>query len=660
MIKSGFIKKNAMAVVVAFVLSFILFIFHHEVGIAALIISFLMLLWLYKQYKTEQADFVRYVEGMNNSFELLAENAVFNMPFALIILDKDDHVEWYNTLFSKMIGKENLLGVDIHELMPDLPIKSIRKGEKKFHTLKRGKQSYQFYANVIKDERSRIFGKTLIYALDNTEDEIIRRRFQDEKMAIILLSVDNLEEVRSNLDDYIKPMVMGQIDRIITTEIKKREGLIRKYEQDKYIAVVEKKRALEMLKDRFKVLDAIREIEEAGNIRPTLSIGMALDGDNPMDAHNKAKIALDVALGRGGDQAVVKAGEQLNFFGGKNKATEKRNKVKSRVIAHALIQLIDQSSEVFIMGHKNSDMDAFGAAIGMLSAVRWRKKPGYIVLNESNPSISNIFNTFLYHAPEFEKEIISGENALNKISESSLVIVVDTHRQSSTEEPRLLDKTLKVVLIDHHRRGAEYIENPTITYLEPYASSACELVTEVLSYMSESPFLSPFEAEALLAGITMDTKNFFYQTGVRTFEAASILKRVGADSMKVKNLFKDGYETYMAKAEAMKNVVIYGNSIAISHVDQETKDGVLIASEAADDFLNIRGVEASFVLTKANGKIHISGRSVGRISVQLIMERLGGGGHLTSAATQIEGMTLEEAEKTLKITIKEFIEEGKS
>ena len=248
----------------------------------------------------------------------------------------------------------------IHELMPDLPIKSIRKGEKKFHTLKRGKQSYQFYANVIKDERSRIFGKTLIYALDNTEDEIIRRRFQDEKMAIILLSVDNLEEVRSNLDDYIKPMVMGQIDRIITTEIKKREGLIRKYEQDKYIAVVEKKRALEMLKDRFKVLDAIREIEEAGNIRPTLSIGMALDGDNPMDAHNKAKIALDVALGRGGDQAVVKAGEQLNFFGGKNKATEKRNKVKSRVIAHALIQLIDQSSEVFIMGHKNSDMDAFG------------------------------------------------------------------------------------------------------------------------------------------------------------------------------------------------------------------------------------------------------------------------------------------------------------
>ena len=238
MIKSGFIKKNAMAVVVAFVLSFILFIFHHEVGIAALIISFLMLLWLYKQYKTEQADFVRYVEGMNNSFELLAENAVFNMPFALIILDKDDHVEWYNTLFSKMIGKENLLGVDIHELMPDLPIKSIRKGEKKFHTLKRGKQSYQFYANVIKDERSRIFGKTLIYALDNTEDEIIRRRFQDEKMAIILLSVDNLEEVRSNLDDYIKPMVMGQIDRIITTEIKKREGLIRKYEQDKYIAIV--------------------------------------------------------------------------------------------------------------------------------------------------------------------------------------------------------------------------------------------------------------------------------------------------------------------------------------------------------------------------------------------------------------------------------------
>ena len=350
------------------------------------------------------------------------------------------------------------------------------------------------------------------------------------------------------------------------------------------IHCIERQQATDLIRNRFKMLDAIREIPEAGNIRPTLSIGCSLDGKNPLDSYEIARSALDVALGRGGDQAVVKIGEQLNFFGGKNKATEKRNKVKSRVIAHALRQLIDQSSEVFVMGHKNADMDAFGAAVGMLAAARWRGKPGYFVLNDSNPSIQNIYDIFMKHAPNFPKEVISGEEALEKVSETSLVIIVDTHRRSSTEEPKLLDYTEKVVLIDHHRRGVEYIENPTITYLEPYASSACELVTEVLSYMDENLFITPLEAIALLAGITMDTKNFFYQTGVRTFEAASLLKRAGADSMQVKNLFKDGYDTYMAKAAAMQNVEIYGNSIAISRFDEETEDSVLIASEAADDF----------------------------------------------------------------------------
>lgn len=655
--KRSFTKTKLPMIVILIAFTVYLFIKDVRAGYLGLVVTMLIGAFMFYEENKRYREEVHYIENLNQTFDLLAQNAVFNMPFALLIVDTEGAVEWYNTLFTEMIGKDTLLGLPIEEVLPGFPIAEMREG-----TITRVKHVihdtvYEFYVNSVTDPASRVYKKLLVYAVDNTADERIRKAYEDEKLAVMLVDVDNFDEVRSVVDEDTRSMVLSRITRLLAAETRAHHGILRQFESDKYLIILHSRDAREMMEDKMQILEKVREIPDAKNMKPTLSIGIAMDGANPLEVFRTAKTALDIALGRGGDQAVAKQGDKLAFFGGTSKATEKRTQVKSRVIAHALRQLIEESSEVLIMGHKNSDLDAFGAAVGILATVRECGKDGSIVLDSSNPSIDNLYRRLISEEEGFREHIISRKEALDRVSPTSLVVVVDTHRQSSTEEPKLLERTERIVLIDHHRRSAEYIENPTITYLEPYASSTCELVTEILKYISDKIFINAPEADALLAGIVMDTKNFFYQTGVRTFEAASYLKRAGADSMRVKNLFKDGIDTYMAKAEAMQNVEILSEKIAISRIDQETSDSVLIASEAADDFLNIRGVEASFVLTKAFGKIHISARSAGRISVQLIMERLGGGGHLTSAATQISGMNMDEAEKMLKKTIKEFIEE---
>ena len=337
---------------------------------------------------------------------------------------------------------------------------------------------------------------------------------------------------------------------------------------------------------------------------------------------------------------------------------EKRNKVKARVIGYALRQLIDQAKEVFVMGHRNPDMDSIGSAIGVMRAVKNREKEAYLILNGQNPSIKNLLDRLKEQQADLLDRVISSEEAERIMDDESLLILVDNHKPSFTEAPELLELTDKIVVIDHHRRGAEFIEDPVLTYLEPYASSTSELVTEVLTYMSEDTNLTKYEAEALLAGITVDTKNFTFQTGVRTFEAASTLRRAGADTTVVKNLFRDDLNTFVNKAEVIRTAKLVFDTIAIGRLEEEMEDSLLIAAQAANELLDINNVEASFVLTNSNSKIHISGRSIGNISVQLILEKLGGGGHLTSAGTQLTETTMDEAEKLLIDNIKEYLEEG--
>ena len=611
--------------------------------------------------RDKEKEWKKYIEGLAEEFDTATKHAVFNMPFPLVLLEMDGTISWYNTRFKDLFADEDLLNKKIEELLPQLEVESLLEDEdRKPVEVAYEDQYYEIHYNVVDSKKTISTRENIImlYLVNKTDEAQLYNRYKDEILAVCLAYVDNYDEVKNSTPELDRPIVLAEIDKVINSYVTKHNGLVRKYENDKYLFIFHN-RDLERIKDkRFDILDQIREIDKGNPISITLSMGVGINGKNPYENYEFARAAIDIALGRGGDQAVIKEDNNLSFYGGKTKAIEKRNKVRSRVIAHALMQLIDQAEEVIVMGHKNADMDSFGASIGIIRAVRNRKKDAYLVLEKVNPSIRNIYNRMVEEAPEYLDIILSPEDALEVVNESSLLIMVDNHRPSFAEAPELLELTDKIVVIDHHRRGAEFIEEPVLTYLEPYASSTCELVTEMLYYMSDKLEMTKFEADALLAGITVDTKNFTFQTGVRTFEAASILKRAGADTINVRQLFRDDYNIYLKKADVIKNSKILFEKIAIGRLESDLEDSILIAAQSANDLLNIDGVEASFVLTQWGQKVHISGRSLGNISAQLILEKLGGGGHLTSAGTQIEDKTIDEVEELLIETIEEYLKEG--
>ena len=418
--------------------------------------------------------------------------------------------------------------------------------------------------------------------------------------------------------------------------------------ESKYIENLEAK--------RFSILDEIREIDVGNKIPVTLSVGIGVNGSTPAMLEEDAFACLELALGRGGDQVVIRKKNTFEFYGGKTKAVEKRNRVKARVIAHGFRALIDESSKVFIMGHKTPDMDSFGAAIGIFRCVANRGKEGFIVLTEVNEGIETVYNTIR------DKDIykfVTPQQAIDLMDENAMVVVVDTHKPSLTECPELLDLTDRVVLMDHHRRSTEFIDKAVLKYMEPYASSTSELVTEILQYMENKPRLEKEEADALLAGITVDTKNFSLKTGVRTFDAAAYLRRQGADTIRVRQLFQDDMQTFVEKAAIVGTAIRHRDSIAISTAEVESDSIQLIAAQAADDLLDIKGINASFVIArKSDGSVFISGRSLGDINVQVILERLGGGGHLEVAGAQFKDTDIITVKDKLIKSIDQYFEEG--
>ncbi|NLJ78509.1 MAG: phosphoesterase [Tissierellia bacterium] len=632
--------------------------------ILALIWAIALAYLIYHYIRTiddKEREWTRYIEELVEEFDSVTKHAVFNMPFPLVMLEMDGTISWYNTRFIEMIDEKDILNKGIEELIPELDMEEIAQDQGEASIDIRYKNRYyDVYYNIVDIERtiSEKGNIIMLYWVDRTAEKRLSNRYHDEQLVLCLAYVDNYDEVRNSTPGVSRPLVLAEIDKIIGSYATDNNGFARKYENDRYLLVFENKDLEEIKKRKFDILDRIRKIDKGNTISITLSMGIGENGKNPNRTYEYAKAAMDIALGRGGDQAVVKQDDNLSFYGGKTKAVEKRNKVRSRVISHALKQLIDQSDRVFVIGHRNADMDSFGAAIGVIRAVRSRGKRGYLVLSGPNPSIIHIYNRIKMEEPEYLDSIIPPDRAMEMMDESSLLVAVDNHRPSFTEKPELFQLADKIVLIDHHRRGAEFIEDPVLTYLEPYASSTCELVTEILYYMLDDMEISKFEADALLAGIAMDTKNFTYQTGVRTFEAASILKRAGADTARVKQLFKDDFNTFLNKAEVIRRSKIVFNRVAIGKLDEDMDDSILIAAQAANDLLNINGIEASFVLARLKERIHISGRSLGDISVQLILERFGGGGHLTSAGAQLGKISMEEAEKKLIDSIGEYLEEG--
>ncbi len=641
------------------ILTLVLWFYNQTLALVSTIVLGYLIFDGIKTMKNRRKEFVNYVESLSDEFDSSTKHAVFNMPFPLVLINDESRITWYNTPFLNMTEGEDILGEHIQDIIPAIKSKDSFDEDNNYMEVDYKDKSYRVYPNIVDTKKTKSQSEEIImlYFVDNTELAQLEEDYDDEKLVVSFVYVDNYSDVRNSTPEIQKPLVMAEIDRRLARYFSENDSIVRKYEKDKYLVIFTKS-TFRQFKDRnFDILDEFRTLDIGNTIPITLSMGVSAEGASLVESYNEARAAIDVALGRGGDQAVVQEGNRLDFYGGKSKAIEKRNKVKSRVIGYALRQLIDQADEVFVMGHRNPDMDSYGAAIGILSAIKQRNKKGYMVINEINPSIKKIHETMKEEQPELLENMVDTEDALDLVSPNSLMVVVDNHKPSFTEAPVLLDHIDKVVLIDHHRRGAEFIKNPVLVYLEPYASSTCELVTEVLTYMGDEIELTKFEAEALLAGITVDTKNFSFQTGVRTFEAASTLKRAGADSTVVRSFFRDDIDTFMYKAEVIQSAKIVDDMIAIARLERDMENSILIAAQAADELLTADEIEASFVLALTDGIIHVSGRSLGNISVQLILEKMGGGGHLTSAGTQLD-MEMDEAEEFLIKTIEEYLQES--
>lgn len=641
-----------MVLISAFVLYF-QFIF----GIVSFILTFISFILVLYYIKNKNIEYEEDIRKYKDSLDNIASEVVYKMPFPVAVLNNKGRVKWYSPEFSELFSGTDIIGIDINSEISSFNITEVLKkgyGKVNWETKK---FNYLVYYNVVKDEDNGDVN-VIIYLIDNLAYSKLKKQYEEETLNSIVIYIDNYEDVRNNVKEDFKAILIAEMDKIIINYFSSLGAIIRKYDSGKYI-VISNDIILQKIKhDKFSIIEKLKAIEISGNIKPTLSIGIGLGGKNPFEKYKEAQTALDMALGRGGAQIVFKNGEDLDFYGGKNNKGVERNKVKARVISQALENIIRESSEVFVMGHKNPDMDCFGAALGVMAICKELKKDCYMVLEDVPVTIRNIYDRVRVGEPDYVDMMIPPEKAYDICRDTSSVILVDNSRTLSTEAPYLLDVTSKIVVIDHHRIGKDFVENPMLTYLEPYASSACELVTEIIYYMFEKIDLDKLIAESLLAGIVVDTKNFYYQTGVRTFEMASYLKRFGADSIAVKQLFKDNFNTIKLKSNVLSNAISYRNYICIGVFPEEIEESMLIAAQAADELLGVLDIECSFVLTIVSGQIHISGRSLGKISVQLILEKLGGGGHYTSAGARLD-CSMEEAIEKLKKAIDEYLlEEG--
>lgn len=509
--------------------------------------------------------------------------------------------------------------------------------ESAYRILERNGRQFRLLANLDGDgEEANLF----VFFNDVTNFETLKDKYNDEKICVCIINIDNYDELVASTSPEKRMTANAQIDRTIRQWADKVSGSINKLNSSQYIMYFRHGYVEGMIESKFAVLDEVREIETEADFPMSLSLGIGIGGKDLIETEQSARAALDLALGRGGDQAVIKRGNKTEYYGGKMQTVEKSNKGKSRVVAHALRQLIDQSRRVVIMGHRNPDMDCFGAALGIYRMCKMREREAHIVLNEFSDSLQAIYQ----QAKESENySFINSKKAEAITDKETLVVLLDTHRPSYAENSTLLTMTERIVVIDHHRRAEESVQNPTLSYIESYASSTAELVSEILQYAAAKKSLVKLEAEALLAGMTVDTNRFAVKTGVRTFEAAAWLRRSGADTTEVKRFFQTDMDNFRVRAKCIAAAEFHDSGIAISVCEGWNQDAQVIHSQVADELLNIKGIKASFVAGRTDkGQTVVSARSLGERNVQVIMEKLGGGGHLTTAGAQVE-MSPEEA-----------------
>lgn len=599
--------------------------------------------------------------------KLLKELAI---PYAL--LDEKGKIIWMNHAFSDAIEKERSYRKSITSVFPEIPKDILPRTEdlvsKHVHYGDRDYRADMKYISMseISENNNLVdapdYEGYLIafYLFDETEINYYIRENQDQRLVCGLIYIDNYEEALESVEEVRRSLLIALIDRRVNKYFSEFDGLVRKLEKDKYFVVFKHKYVQKLEENKFDILDDVKTVNIGNEMAVTLSIGLGMDGDSYNRNYEYARMSIDLALGRGGDQAVVRRGEKIEYYGGKTKQVEKSTRVKARVKAHALREVMESKDKVVIMGHQITDVDSFGAAVGIYRAAKFLNKRAYIVINDVTTSIRPMMEGFITNPGEYEEDMfIPNERAVELVDPNTVVVVVDTNKPSFTECPKLLSLTKTIAVLDHHRQGAEVISNAILSYIEPYASSTCEMVAEILQYFDERIKIKNMEADCIYAGVIIDTNNFMSKTGVRTFEAAAFLRRCGADVTRVRKLFRNDMGAYKARAEAVRHSEVYKGDFAIAICPSEgIESPTIVGAQAANELLNIIGIKASFVLTEYNGKIYISARSIDEINVQLITERMGGGGHMNIAGAQLTGYTMDDAVAYVKRTLDTMIEEG--
>lgn len=572
---------------------------------------------------------------------------------AVVALATTGEIVWANDLFADINGQySSARPIRMSELAPAFETRWLIEGKHEFPgELRMGRSTYHVYGSMIASGAGQMM---MLYFIDCTEYTQLRDAAETQRPALAVVAIDNYEELMKNTTDSEKSTILADIDRRLSDWTANSKGILRKYDRDKYIFVIENAELDKLIMRKFTVLQDVRDIRNREGVVATLSIGIGRDGESLAESYQYAGLAIDMALSRGGDQAVIKNRYTFEFYGGLSEEVEKRTKVKSRVVANALSQLIRDSSQVLVMGHRHSDMDAIGAAAGMVCAARVKGKSVHIVVDEQHTMATDLINR-LKTLPEYKDVFISAEEAMIMCDYNTLLIVVDVNRPGYVESEALLQSINKVAVIDHHRRAADYIENMVVTLHEPYASSASELVSELLQYLVPNSEILAGEAEAMLAGIYLDTKGFSTRTGVRTFEAAAYLRRAGAEASDVKRLFQSSFDQYMERQKIISSARNCGQGVIFALTDEEIDR--IAAAQAADELLSIIGTRASIVAFRSGNDMAVSARASGQVNVQLLMERLGGGGNHSAAGAQLKNTTPEEADRMITQAIEGYFED---
>lgn len=630
---------------------------HFISGIIFLAVYIILIVYNIVIERKREINWRNFIEEFSVQLDSATQNTLVKNPFPIVITSEDGSILWYNQKFVKITSINDILGRNIKEINENIFTSDISENKKEFRFLSIEGKFYDAYVNKIDTmQNSGIIENVYIfYFYEVTDKYNLIRESVEKREAVMLIEIDNFDEVIRGVDEENKPLLQAEVEKNIYSYAAGFKAFCKKYESNKFLLTIQNKYLKEETEKKFDILDQVREINMGNTLGITLSIGVGSLGETPIENYTFAQQAMELALGRGGDQAVVKSQNKLDFFGGKTKEVQKRTKVRARVIAHALLNIVNESNSVFIMGHKSSDIDCLGSAVGLTRACRLISKPCYIVMENENSSVYPLMKK-LKEEEDYQNIIINSTSALKLMDEKSLLILVDVNNYEYVQSKEILRNSEKYVVIDHHRRSRSFIEGALLSYVEVYSSSTSELVTEIIQYMLENPKLTPIEAEALLAGIIIDTKHFTFKTGVRTFEAASFLRRQGADTVEIKRLFSNDLDSYLERYEIMKTAVIK-NNIAIAKSPDYMNDNVT-ASQAADELINVTGISASFVLYRVENDILISGRSSGDVNVQLILEELGGGGHLTMAGARLKDIDMKGAALKLEAAIDNYFKES--